>query len=52
LVWDPKRRMVTYQGTDALHTVGEPHVVELRVTDASGNVASWSRTLTWPLAAK
>lgn len=48
LVWDPKRRMVTYEGSDALHTVGTPHVVELRITDASGNVATWSRTLTWP----
>lgn len=48
LVWDPKRNMVTYEASDGRHPSGTPVRAELEVTDAVGNVASWSGTLAWP----
>ena len=44
----PKRNMVTYEASDAIHRVGEPNDVELVVTDEAGNQTVWARTLKWP----
>jgi hypothetical protein len=48
LVWDPKRNMVTYEASDALHPLGVPCLVRLVVTDEVGNETVWERSLAWP----
>lgn len=48
LVWDPKRNMATYEAADGRHPSGTPVRVELEVTDAVGNAATWFGTLAWP----
>ena len=48
LVWDPKRNMATYEASDGKHPSGAPVRVELEVTDAVGNTATWAGTLVWP----
>ena len=48
VVWDPKRNMATYEAADARHPSGAPVRVDLEVTDAVGNAATWSGTMVWP----
>ena len=47
-VWDPKRNMLTYEGSDGRHPSGKPCLVALTVTDEVGNQTRWERTLVWP----
>ena len=48
LVWDPKRNMVTYEATDALHARGRSVKAVLTVEDEVGNVEVWEGGLVWP----
>ena len=47
-VWDPKRNMLTYEASDAIHPRGVACPVTLTVTDEVGNTTTWERSLTWP----
>ena len=48
LVWNPKRNMVTYEATDAMHARKQPVQAKLIAEDEVGNVQVWEGALVWP----